>query len=168
MTRGSRVAAALLLASTLLLAATLTAQVGVAQKDAAPAVEPPSAEDVTALATLDQMCAQCHERARVTSELRNADDWAMVIDQMAQIGATGTDEQFDQVLQYLLRHYSKADVNRARAADLVHVLGVSPEVAQAVIKRRAASGPFRSLDDLAQVPGVDAAKLAVRKARITF
>jgi competence protein ComEA len=144
-------------------------QVGVMQ--GAPqkaAAEQPSAEDIAGLQVLDQLCSQCHDRSRVTGELRSADDWSMVIDQMIEIGATGTDEQFDQVLQYLLRHYSKADINRARAAELVNVLGVTPDVAAAIIKQRASAGPFKTLDDLKAVPGVDAAKLEAHKHRIAF
>jgi competence protein ComEA len=148
--------------------ATLAAQVAPAGAGRDAGAEPPSAEDVAARRTFEQVCSTCHEAERAFDMPRNKDDWQGVLDQMAAIGTTATDEQWTQVLDYLLRNHAKVDVNRAPAAEIAPVLGVTPEVADAIVKQRTASGPFKTLDDVARVPGVDAKKLTARKDRITF
>ena len=157
-----------MLAAATVFGATLAAQVAAPAGGAAPDAETPSPEDVAARRTFDQVCGTCHEPERAFDMPRNKDDWQGVLDQMAAIGATATDDQWDQVLQYLLRNHAKVDVNRALAADIAPVLGVTPEIAAAIVRQRTAGGPFKTLDDVARVPGVDAKKLTARKDRITF
>jgi DNA uptake protein ComE-like DNA-binding protein len=45
---------------------------------------------------------------------------------------------------------------------------VPSKVAEAIVAARVQTGGFRSLDDLAKVPGLDASKIEGRKARILF
>jgi competence protein ComEA len=59
-------------------------------------------------------------------------------------------------------------VNRARAPEFAPVLGVSMSVAEAIVQRRAAQGPFKTIEDLKQVPGLDAATVDARKERLVF
>jgi competence protein ComEA len=40
--------------------------------------------------------------------------------------------------------------------------------AAAIIEYRAKNGPFKSIEDLKKVPGIDAAKIEARKDRLTF
>ena len=42
------------------------------------------------------------------------------------------------------------------------------DVAGAVVKYRQANGPFKSVDDLKKVAGVDVAKIEARKDRFVF
>jgi competence protein ComEA len=142
----------------------------VTAQDAAskPAAEQESAADTAARQTLEQVCATCHDSGVITGQVRTVADWHDVVDQMVQMGASGTEEQFEQVRQFLARNYSKVDANKAPAAELAAVLDVMPDVGEAIVKFRTANGPFKTLDDLKQVPGIDAAKLDARRTRITF
>ena len=59
------------------------------------------------------------------------------------------------------------NVNTSPADELAGVLGVSDEVAQAIIARRQRSR-FANIAQLRAVPGVDPDKLEQRKSRILF
>ena len=59
------------------------------------------------------------------------------------------------------------NVNTSPAEEFAGVLGVSDEVAQAIIARRQRQ-PFANLAELRAVPGVDPTKLELRKIRILF
>ena len=148
---------------------TVTAFIGGLRAQApAPAAtaEQPSPEDVAARAKLQQVCTACHELD--LGLLRTPMDWDDVISQMASYGAMATDEEFAQIRTYLLRNYAKVNVNAARAQDLAVVLDVTQPVAEALVKYRTDNGPFKTVDDLKKVPGLDAGKLDARSKRITF
>lgn len=51
------------------------------------------------------------------------------------------------------------DVNRASEADLTALRGIGPTLARRIVAYREANGPFRSVEELAQVKGIGAAKL---------
>lgn len=52
------------------------------------------------------------------------------------------------------------DLNRADAVALQELPGVGPATAQAIVRHREENGPFGSVDDLLDVPGIGSAKLA--------
>lgn len=52
------------------------------------------------------------------------------------------------------------DVNRATAEQLERLPGVGPSTAAAIVSFRDANGPFLTVDDLLDVPGIGPAKLA--------
>ncbi len=52
------------------------------------------------------------------------------------------------------------DVNRADAVQLQALPGVGPATAEAIVAFREEHGPFRSIDDLLDVPGIGPSKLA--------
>lgn len=47
------------------------------------------------------------------------------------------------------------DVNAASGEELSEVLEIDGALADRIIERRSAEGGFRSVDDLARIPGVD-------------
>jgi competence protein ComEA len=51
------------------------------------------------------------------------------------------------------------DLNTASATDLEALPGVGPTIAAAIVEHRERNGPFRSVDDLLDVPGIGPAKL---------
>ena len=51
------------------------------------------------------------------------------------------------------------DVNRATEAELEALPGIGPALAAAIVEWRSANGPFGTVDDLADVPGIGPAKL---------
>src|SRR5262249_51788215 len=101
-------------------------------------------------------------------QLKTHDEWAKTLDEMANNGAQGTDEEWNQIQAYLDQHYSLILVNKAPARDLAPMLDVANEVAEAIVRTRSENGNFKTLDDLKRVPGVDAAKIDARKDRLIF
>jgi competence protein ComEA len=55
--------------------------------------------------------------------------------------------------------HGPVDLNRASEADLEALPGIGPALAQAIIDHREQQGPFRSVDDLADVRGIGPAKM---------
>jgi competence protein ComEA len=116
--------------------------------------------------SLQMVCSRCHSLEMLRDTPRSYDDWHDTVQGMVDRGATGTDQQFADVMDYLHRTLTTIGVNNADADELEIVLGVSDEVAQAIIRRRT-QRRFTSLADLESVPGTDAAALK-RRARLIF
>ena len=53
---------------------------------------------------------------------------------MMERGAQVSDEDFEVVMDYLLRHYGRINVNKAEAEDLAIVVGVSKKDAEAIVQ----------------------------------
>ena len=61
----------------------------------------------------------------------------------------------------------KIDVNTATAEELQQVKGIGPKKAEEIVKHRTANGPFKSVDDLANVKGIGEATVKKIKDQIT-
>lgn len=59
------------------------------------------------------------------------------------------------------------DLNRADSAALDLLPGVGPATAEAIVRHREVNGPFASVDDLLDVPGIGPAKLEVLRDLVT-
>lgn len=59
------------------------------------------------------------------------------------------------------------NVNTATATQLSTIKGLGPKKAQAIIDYRQQNGPFKSVDDLRQVPGISDKLLASIKPHVT-
>ena len=101
-------------------------------------------------------------------QLKTREEWSKTLDEMAANGATGTDEEWTAILDYLDAHYSLILVNTAPAKDLALKLDVPADVADAIVHTRTEKGKFASIDDLKRVPGVDSVKLESQKDRLIF
>jgi competence protein ComEA len=110
------------------------------------------------------------------------DDTARVIDALAAAGGAAPDADVDQLnlaalvvdgLQIRVPVVGEVlpapvdgaatgpvDLNRASAAELETLPGVGPAIAAAIVAFRDETGPFRTVDDLLEVPGIGPAKLA--------
>ena len=86
---------------------------------------------------------------------------------MTARGANGTDEQLERVTRFFLTNLTLVNVNTSAADELAGVLGVSEEVAQAIIARRQQKR-FTSMDQLRTVPGVNSDTIKDRASRILF
>ncbi len=117
--------------------------------------------------TFRAICGSCHALTLVEG-LRTESEWREEIEQMIKIGARGTEEQFERVMRVLTRTLTKVDVNSATPRQIAPVLGLTDAAAAALVKRRTESGPFKTIEDLKKVPGVDPAKLDARKDRVLF
>ena len=117
---------------------------------------------------LFKVCNNCHGPESVLGNLKTRDEWSRTLDEMANNGAEGSDEEWSLILAYLDQHYSLVFVNKAPARDLALTLDVPESVAQAIVKVRSEKGDIKDIANLKGVPGVDAAKIDARKDRLVF
>ena len=115
-----------------------------------------------------KVCSNCHTADSALSQFKTHDEWTKTLDEMANNGAQGSDEEWNQIQAYLDKHYTFIFVNKADAKDLESMLDVTPAVAEAIVRRRAEKGNYTSLDDIKQVPGINAAGIDARKDRFVF
>lgn len=118
---------------------------------------------------LMRICSTCHGPENVVGMAKNREGWSTVVADMAAQGAEGTDAEFNQIVDYLVKNFpDKVNVNKGTAAQLQNVLGLSEKDAGAVIHWREQNGSFKSLADLEKVPGLDAKKIEAKKDNIEF
>jgi competence ComEA-like helix-hairpin-helix protein len=116
---------------------------------------------------VEAVCGHCHTTAVFLNKPRSWDRWNDVFADMTNRGAKGTDEQLERVTRYFLENLTLVNVNTSASEELAGVLGVSDEVAQAIIETRQRRR-FENIAELRAFPGVNADKLEERKARILF
>jgi DNA uptake protein ComE-like DNA-binding protein len=119
------------------------------------------------LEAVQTVCGRCHTTAVFLDKPRAWDRWNDVFADMTQRGANGTDEQLERVTTYFLENLTFVNVNTSPADEIAGVLGVGDDVARAIIASRQRQ-PLANLAALLAVPGVDPAKLELRKSRILF
>jgi len=116
--------------------------------------------------SLKTVCARCHNLQIVLDTPMSYDAWHDTVQNMMDRGATGTDQKFADVMDYLHRTMTTIDVNTADADELQTVLHVPEATAQAILARRSTQ-KFTGLADLKSVPGVNAAAVDA-KAKLIF
>ncbi len=127
----------------------------------------PSARDLARESrSVKAVCARCHNLQIVMDTPMSYNAWHDTVQTMMDRGATGTDQQFADVMDYLHRTMTTIDVNTADAEELQIVLHVPEATAQAILARRSTQ-KFTGLADLESVPGVDASTVEA-KARLIF
>ena len=94
------------------------------------------------------------------------DAWHDTVQKMIDRGAVGTDEQLEDIMDYLHRTMTTINVNTADFDELAIVLDVSDSVARTIVTRRN-KRKFTDLTDLKSVQGIDASALDAR-ARLIF
>ncbi len=127
-------------------------------KDMSAEQEEKWAADTEAL--VDKMCVSCHPIAEITRVRKTWADWNNTVVRMAALGIEADEDQLTAVKLYMTRYYGQVNVNKARAAELSAVLGLSGTEAAAVVVYREAHGDFADADALAKVEGIDKAKIA--------
>lgn len=94
------------------------------------------------------------------------DAWHDTVQKMIDRGAVGTDDQLEDIMDYLHRTMTTINVNTADADELAIVLDVSDSVARTIVTRRS-ERQFTDLADLKSVQGIDASAMDA-KARLIF
>jgi competence protein ComEA len=120
-----------------------------------------------------RVCSQCHEAQKAASVKLSRPGWSEEIDKMKALGAPGTDQEFQEILEYLAVHFKgeldrALDMNSAEAVDLESVLGLLRRESAALIQFRTRRGPFTSLADLKDLDPAILKKIDARKDRIVF
>ena len=128
-----------------------------------------SPEDIKGEETFTRNCVKCHPVDRIAGSRRSRTQWEEVMTTMQTArGAVITDEDWEVIQTYLVKHYGRVNVNRATADDMVEVLGVTPETAGAIVKYRKEHGEFVDYDAFSKVPGLDLEKLEKLRDAISF
>jgi competence protein ComEA len=130
----------------------------------------PAAEQDPSLAqegvSLQAVCGKCHGLQIVMDTPMSYDAWHDTVQKMIDRGAVGTDEQLEDIMDYLHRTMTTINVNAADVDELAIVLDVSDSVARTIVTRRG-KRKFTDLADLKSVQGIDASALDAR-ARLIF
>ena len=63
-------------------------------------------------------CSKCHSLANITSQHKDRDAWNATITKMVGYGATASDEDLAQILDYLTKNYGKDSVPPAAAGTM--------------------------------------------------
>ena len=118
-----------------------------------------------------RVCGVCHEPRRAASVRLTRDGWQSLIQDMVKRGAKATDEEQAQILDYLTTNFlgeapKPVNVNSAPAIDLELVIGLLRRESAALIAYREKHGPFKTVDDLKKVPGLDFKKIEAARDRI--
>jgi competence protein ComEA len=156
-------------------AGVLTAAPGMTQQTQLTRPAPPASSSTpdafpegTGKAALLRVCGNCHGVDTIVQTLRTRQEWSDVVDQMARYGAEASDQDFEQILGYLVKFYSPIRVNRATAKELAATLDIPAPDADAIVAFRQKNGAFKTIDDLKEVPGLNWAQIEARKARLVF
>jgi competence protein ComEA len=138
----------------------------------APAQELP---DGPGKAVVLKVCAGCHGPKQVLGRAHSAEEWGEIVGKMAELGAEGTDDEFNEVVNYLATNFPpkpaadrKVNVNKASARELETGLELPAKEAEAIIRYRDEKGSFKSLDDLKKVPGLDYKSVEAKKERLEY
>jgi competence protein ComEA len=124
-------------------------------------------EDVQAL--MQRACTKCHSLNATTRQRNSKDRWQDIIDNMISRGAELTDPEADKLIDYLATHLGpRVNVNKASAADIAKVLGVTQEIGAAVVEYRTKHGAFKSIEDLKAVPVLTGKDIDGKKGDIEF
>src|SRR5581483_7339688 len=82
--------------------------------------------------TFETVCGACHDLR--TNPRRTKAGWAAVIDSMAGRGARATDQEFAAIADYLTKYFGAVDVNQATAKEIMDVLEISAQDADAIVR----------------------------------
>jgi competence protein ComEA len=117
---------------------------------------------------LIKVCGNCHGPESAVAQFKTHEEWVKTLDEMANNGAQGSDEEWNQIQAYLDKNYTLIFVNKAAARDLESMLDIPAEVADAIVKWREQKGNFKSIDELKALPGLAAATIDARRGRLIF
>jgi competence protein ComEA len=118
-----------------------------------------------------RICGRCHSPNNILAAGQDRQGWESTITKMTTFGATASDEEFSEILDYLVKNFpdtGKLNVNQATAAQLMNGLSLTANEAKEIVDYRTRNGLYKTLDDLKKVPNVDAKKLDAKKDNLIF
>ena len=59
-------------------------------------------------ATVQKICSGCHAPEIVVGRHESKDGWVQIVSNMVDKGANGTDDEFNQIIDYLATHFGKS------------------------------------------------------------
>ena len=119
-----------------------------------------------------RICTGCHGAEMFSTTRKNSNEWDSTITTMTEKGLAISDADYATVLDYFSKNLAppppRFNVNKAAAAQLERVLGITTKQAEAIVAFRAKNGDFKDLDALKKVEGLDSAVVDAKKSVIDF
>lgn len=115
-----------------------------------------------------RVCSKCHDGTRIIEGRRLRSQWEETLEKMVALGATGTDEDFEAVLDYLVRAHGRVNVNTAPADEIGVVLHLDASQSAAIVTYREEHGKFAGFEALTKVPGIPIEALKKVRDAILF
>src|SRR5258708_37419002 len=97
--------------------------------------------------TMKKVCSKCHSAENVVGLAKSREDWGDLVGKMVDLGAQGSLDDFNDVVDYLTEHFPQAprvNVNKATAKDFETALGFSSKQTQPIVGYRPANRNFTS------------------------
>lgn len=114
-------------------------------------------------------CTTCHEVPFFGGLRKGREGWRHVMDDMRDMGADATNEEFEQIISYLTAELGvPLRINRATAIEIQAAMDLTPAQAQALVAYRAKRGPFRNVDDLLKAPDIPASRIREQTKNLRF
>jgi competence protein ComEA len=96
------------------LRSTLTVLSGLFLLAASPSLAPAQSRqlpDGPGKVTTQRICSGCHAAEIVMGKQLTRDGWEQLVSSMVDKGATGTDDEFNQIIDYLATHFPKPEAS---------------------------------------------------------
>jgi competence protein ComEA len=123
---------------------------------------------------VNKICLQCHEPSQLLNQKRSESDWKTTVARMATKGVAAPAEQFDAIAAYMAKNFGKEEdatkinMNKAKAEEIVAVIGLTSDEAKALVAYREKHGDYREWGEMLVVYGVDGRKLEAAKDKMSF
>ena len=115
----------------------------------------------------ENVCGSCHGADLVIGEPRDSQGWRYTVDRMAQQGTSASEEELDQIVEYLTKYFGMpVNVNTADAEE-IQTLGLTEDQAKAVVAARD-KGKFPDFAALSALPALKEMNLDGVKNRMVF
>ena len=174
-TAGRAIWIGILLLGGVLIAASAASYASPAFQQSTQAQTPPSSDRLPegpGKATFVRVCSKCHTPNIVIANGQNRQGWEETINKMSGLGAAASDEDFTDILEYLVKNFppvtTKVNMNKATASELESQLGFTTKQAADIVAYREKNGDFKTSDDLKKVPQMEAREIDLRRNRMTF
>jgi len=116
----------------------------------------------------ENVCGSCHGADIVIGSQGTKARWEETVDAMKNRGASGSDEDFKTVTNYLAKYFGMSvNVNTATPAEIETELGLTKDEVDAIVKARTAA-KIANFDALLKVEGANVKALTPLKSRLKF
>ena len=118
--------------------------------------------------TVEKVCGGCHGLRLMEKMRKTRGGWKTTVDDMVSKGMKAEEDEIDVVVEYFAKYLTRLNVNQAAAAEMVDVLDLSVQEAEAIVAYRKVQGRIKNFDELETIPGLDGKKLVGQRDRIGF
>ena len=116
-----------------------------------------------------RICLDCHPTSDIANRRESRFTWAVIVEEMIGEGAKINDKDFETVTAYLSVAFGrKVRINEASAKVIAETFDIAAEDADRIVRRRTERGPFKSWQEIAAVPGLDARRVEEQQANLDF